>query len=105
MPEPKLTEDDLKDILLAFSEARMKPYFNATNNSYRDAIRIYEINTNTPGKSITSAIKRPSYSCSISIFKFIACNGKVIKAIFQQNKQPHELCKNGYQLSVSVKMV
>ncbi|MBO1058649.1 MAG: Abi family protein, partial [Dolichospermum sp. JUN01] len=45
MPEPKLTEDDLKDIILAFSEARMKPYLNATNNSYSDAIRIYEINT------------------------------------------------------------
>ena len=39
MPEPKLTEDDLKDIVLAFSEARMKPYLNATNN-YSDAIRI-----------------------------------------------------------------
>jgi hypothetical protein len=36
MPEPKLTEDDLKDIILAFSEARMKPYLNATNNSYSD---------------------------------------------------------------------
>jgi hypothetical protein len=44
MPEPKLTEDDLKDIILAFSEARMKPYLNATNK-YSDAIRIYEINT------------------------------------------------------------
>ena len=45
MPEPKLTEDDLKDIILAFSEARMKPYLNATSNNYSDAIRIYEINT------------------------------------------------------------
>ncbi|MBD1215027.1 MAG: Abi family protein [Dolichospermum sp.] len=45
MPESKLTEDDLKDILLAFSEARMKPYLNATNNSYSNAIRIYQINT------------------------------------------------------------
>ena len=45
MPESKLTEDDLKDIVLAFSEARMKPYLNATNNNYSDAIRIYEINT------------------------------------------------------------
>jgi hypothetical protein len=45
MPEPKLTEDDLKDIVLAFSEARMKPYLNATSNNYSDAIRIYEINT------------------------------------------------------------
>jgi len=31
MPESKLTEDDLKDILLAFSEARMKPSRNIWN--------------------------------------------------------------------------
>jgi hypothetical protein len=47
--------------------------------------------------------KQNSYSTQST--NFTSPHGKVIKAIFQQNKQPQELCKNGYQLSVSVKMV
>lgn len=44
MLEPKLTDDELKNIVLAFSEARMEPYLNAAHSNHSDAIRIYEIN-------------------------------------------------------------
>lgn len=45
MPQPKLTDDELKDIVMNFSAARMKPYLSAANSNHGDAIRICQINT------------------------------------------------------------
>ncbi|MFN7522469.1 MAG: hypothetical protein ACK5RD_04785, partial [Aphanizomenon sp.] len=61
----------------------------------------------TPSALFSSPLRlcEKKYSYSTQSTNFTSPHGKVIKAIFQQNKQPHELCKNGYQLSVSVKMV
>ncbi|MEH2450780.1 Abi family protein [Nostoc sp.] len=45
MPQPKLTDDELKDIVMNFSAARMNPYLSAANSNHGDAIRICQINT------------------------------------------------------------
>ena len=45
MLQPKLTDDELQDMAMNFSAARMKPYLSAANSNHGDAIRICQINT------------------------------------------------------------